>query len=197
MSYRSVRRSSSHRGRSTNCSIVSVARSIAPQNGCGRRNSLEATFIKSERRRTPTRRRSRPPRDWSESLTVDVCRCDPWVEGRVTLGRCKDHDDRTHSDPGIKVDHVLIGHPDASRRNSLADMLRLIGAVNAEEGVLATCIQIQAACPHRIMRPAVNEIRNVAEAPLDIRRRRPAWPLLLATHFRNAVPGQGLLADRH
>ncbi len=51
-------------------------------------------------------------------------------------------------DPVVEVDHVLVGHADAARRDRLSDIFRLVGAVDAEQRVLAALVEIDAARAH-------------------------------------------------
>ena len=75
------------------------------------------------------------------------------AEGPV-LSRREDDHDGTDLDAIIEVDRVLVGHADASGRDGLADIFRLVGAVDAVQGILATGIEIKGTRTHRIMRSA-------------------------------------------
>ena len=71
-------------------------------------------------------------------------------KGRVGVGSCErrqfpflfclvlpalhhHHDPGPDVDTAIKIGHVLVHHPDATRRHILANRIRLVGAVNAVE----------------------------------------------------------------
>ena len=77
-----------------------------------------------------------------------------------------------------------------------ADIFRLVGAVNAEQRVLVALEEIEAARAQRIVRAAVDEVRNVAEPLLDVGGRRPGRPLFLAADLGDAGPRPALLRRR-
>src|SRR5262249_1503882 len=55
----------------------------------------------------------------------------PRVVRRIALPRGQHHHRAAELDPAVEVDHVLIGEPDAAGGNRLADIFRLVGAVDA------------------------------------------------------------------
>src|SRR5262245_17663872 len=57
--------------------------------------------------------------------------------GRVALLRRQHHDDRAHLHAAVEVDHILIGHADAAGGDGLPDIFGLVGAMDAEQRVLA------------------------------------------------------------
>src|SRR6185437_8445321 len=71
-----------------------------------------------------------------------AARSHPRIERRVALVRCQHHHDGAGLDPLVQVDDVLVGHADAARGNRLADIFRLVGAVDAVERVLVALEQI-------------------------------------------------------
>src|SRR3974390_3349573 len=73
-------------------------------------------------------------------------------------------------------------------------MLGLIGAVDSEQRVLVALVEIESACAHGVVWPAVDIIRDITEAALDVGCGSPRRPLFLAAHSRNAVPGQCFFA---
>ena len=79
-----------------------------------------------------------------------------------------------HLDPVVEVDHVLIGHADAARRNRLADIFRLVRAMDTEQRVAAALMQIQRARAERIVRAATTMLRQAFDALVDVRGRNPA-----------------------
>ncbi len=62
----------------------------------------------------------------------------------------------------VEIDDVLIEQADAARGDGLADGLRLGGAVQAEERVVAVAIKIERAGAKRIFRAALNARRRKA-----------------------------------
>src|SRR5688572_8309799 len=66
-----------------------------------------------------------------------------------------DDDLRVHRHPVVQVDHVDVAHADAARRDGKADLLRLVGAVDAVESVLVALVEIERASPERIARAAL------------------------------------------
>jgi hypothetical protein len=63
------------------------------------------------------------------------CTLAPWSNRgrRVDLVGCENHHDRAHLHSIVEIDHVLVGHANATRRYSPADVLWLIGPMNAEQ----------------------------------------------------------------
>ena len=108
--------------------------------------------------------------------------------------RLEHHDDGAHLHPVIQIDHVLVGHPDAAGGDRRADIFRLVGAVNPEQGVLAAGVEIQRARTHRIVRSRRHEGRNAE--PLDFALgRMPGRPLGHAADLGDAGPRHRFLAD--
>src|SRR3954471_11664168 len=68
------------------------------------------------------------------------------------------HDDRAHLDPVVEVDHVLVGQPDAAGGYRLADILRLVGPMDAEQRILTAGEQVDSPSTHRIVRAAFDII---------------------------------------
>src|SRR5690242_16186853 len=54
----------------------------------------------------------------------------------------------------VEIDDVLVEQADAARRHRMPDALRLVGAVQAEIGVVAVAIEIERAGAERIFQPA-------------------------------------------
>src|SRR5438067_640843 len=93
--------------------------------------------------------------------------------------RSAQYDDaRADLHPPIQVDYVLVGKAEAARRDRLADRLRLVGAVDAEEGVA----EIHGTRAEGILRSTLHVARQVGPAAEHLRRRRPGRPLLLRRH---------------
>src|SRR5262249_2224824 len=61
--------------------------------------------------------------------------------------------------PAKEVDDVFIGHADAAGRYGLADIFRLVGAVDAIQRVLVAFVEVERACAQRIGRPSGNASR--------------------------------------
>ena len=107
--------------------------------------------------------------------------------------RLQHHHDGTQADAVIEIDHVLVGHADAARRNRRADIFRLVGAVNPEQRVLAAGVEIERARAHRIVRPGATKF-GTPEREIS-RGRMPGRPLGLAADLGDARPGHGFFAD--
>ena len=98
------------------------------------------------------------------------------IERRVAVLRLEHHHDRTETDAVVEIDHVLVGHADAARRNRRADIFRLVGAVNPEQRVLAAGVEVERARAHRIVRPGRTNLRHAEPV-----RFRPASDATAAT----------------
>ena len=59
--------------------------------------------------------------------------CDP----RASVVRSQNHHKRARLHPAVEIDHILIGQPDATRRNRMSDPPGLVRAVDAIQRVLA------------------------------------------------------------
>src|SRR6478736_5295854 len=101
------------------------------------------------------------------------------IVGRVAMLRLEHHDNGADLDAAIEVDGILVGQADAARRDRGADIFRLVGAVNAEQRVLAAGVEIHRAGAHRIVRTRCHESWN-AETRDFARGRMPSRPLGLA-----------------
>src|SRR5258708_9872203 len=56
----------------------------------------------------------------------------------------REHDDgRTRLHPIEEIDDILVGHADAAGRYRLADIFRLVGAVDAVQGVLVARVKVE------------------------------------------------------
>src|ERR1019366_3813036 len=94
-------------------------------------------------------------------------------------------------DAAVKVDHVLVAHPDAAGRHVGADGPGLVGAVDAiERGS-----QIHRARAERILRTAFHVPRQIRTPHQHFRRRRPIRPFLLGGNLLDARPGEAGAAD--
>src|ERR1043165_575434 len=76
----------------------------------------------------------------------------------------------------IEIDHVAIDEPETSGRHGGADGLRLIGAVNAVDGLA----EIERTRAHGIAGPSGHKAGQVGLPRDHFRRRSPVGPLLLA-----------------
>ena len=90
--------------------------------------------------------------------------------------RREDDDDRARLHPVHEIDDVLVEHADAARRDGLADIFRLVGAVDAVQRVLVALVEVERPRAQRIGRTSGNALRVGAEPRLDIRRRNPVGP---------------------
>ena len=85
----------------------------------------------------------------------------------------REHDDlRADRHAIVEVDHVGVQHADAAGRDGPADRLRLVGAVDAVERVLAVLEEIHGAGAERIVGAAVHAVGKFASPA----RRAPASP---------------------
>src|SRR5215207_553546 len=96
----------------------------------------------------------------------------------------------------VEVDHVDVAHADAAGRHGPADGLRLVGAVDAIQGVAVALVEIERAGAHRVARPAAH-VLHVRPALLHLGGRVPIGPLGLAGDAGRAGPPERLLADGH
>src|SRR5262249_12743851 len=94
-------------------------------------------------------------------------------------------------DPVEQVADVLIGQPDASRRDELADRGRIVGAVDA----IFAGAEIHRPRAERIAGAAGHEARQIRLAPDHLSRRIPFRPLGLVAHRLNAGTGEAFAAD--
>ena len=65
----------------------------------------------------------------------------------------EDDDDCAWLHPIHEIDDVLVGHADAAGRDGLADIFRLVGAVDAVQGVLVALVKVDRPRAERIFRP--------------------------------------------
>src|SRR5690242_244123 len=93
----------------------------------------------------------------------------------------KNDDGRAHLHAAVEIDHVLVGQADAAGRNGLADVFRLVGAVNAVERVLPVLVKINAPGSQRVARAAGDVRRVWAEPLLNVGRGNPVGPLRQAS----------------
>src|SRR5215510_16364960 len=116
---------------------------------------------------------------------------------RLTRSRSQHHHDRAHFDAVVEIDHVLVGHPDAARRNRMSDPFRLVGSMDAVQRVPAAGEEIDAARAHGIGWSAFDIVRERAEPPLLALGRRPPRPFFLAANLRDTGPRLRLFAHDH
>ena len=93
--------------------------------------------------------------------------------------------------PVVKIDHVVVHHPDAARRHVLADRPRLVGAVDA----IHRRSQVERAGAERVANAAVHVPGQIGTAQQHFRRRRPAGPFGLAANGFDARPFEARTAD--
>ena len=101
-----------------------------------------------------------------------------WVadpcDASVPLLRSQHHNKRAHLHPIVEIDHILIGQPDAARRNRMSDPLWLVRAMDAIQRILAAGVKVHRARTHRIVRTAFDIVRKRAEPALLTLGRRPS-----------------------
>ena len=100
------------------------------------------------------------------------------------VGRLPDEDFCADLDAVVEVDHVGIVEAKASRRNGVPDRLRLVGSVDAEDGVT----EIEGSRPEGIARTARHEPRQIGLPSDHFRRGAPVRPLLFLGHPLDARP---------
>src|SRR5205807_9047142 len=81
--------------------------------------------------------------------------------------------------------------------DGLADIFRLIGAVDAVQGILVALVEIERPRPQRIGWTAGNARRVRAEPRLNLRRWDPIGPFSHAADRGDAGEGQRFLPHRH
>src|SRR5262249_50937877 len=98
-----------------------------------------------------------------------------------------EHDDaRANPDALVKINHVLVAHPDAAGGDVGADGPGFVGAVDTiERGP-----QIHRARSERIFRSALHVARQIGPPREHLRRRRPIGPLALCGDRLDAGPGE-------
>src|SRR5262245_32378900 len=79
---------------------------------------------------------------------------------RGSLLRSQHHHNRPRLHPTVEIDHILIGQPDATRRNRMSDPSGLVRAVDAIERVLPVGIKVEGAGAHWIGCTAFDVIRK-------------------------------------
>src|ERR1700751_269997 len=104
------------------------------------------------------------------------------------------HHKGAHLPPTVEIDHILIGQPDAARRNRMSDPSWLVRAVGAIERVLAADVEVKRTRTHRISCTALDIVRKRAQpAPLTFGW-GPSGPFLLAADRGYARPSLSILA---
>src|SRR5262249_61627936 len=98
---------------------------------------------------------------------------------------------RAHANAAVKIHHVLVGETEAARRHRLADRLRLVGSMDAEQGRA----EIHGARTEWILWPTPHEAWQVGAAPQHLCRWSPAGPFLLRRDACHAGPGKADAAD--
>ena len=126
----------------------------------------------------------------ASGVSLDVTDCfGPW------LTRSQHYNDRAHFHPTVEIDYVLVGQPDAARRNGMTNPTRLVGAVDTVQSVLVAGVKVNAPCAHRIVGSALDVVRKRAEPLLFTLGRRPSRPFFLAADLGDAGPSLRILAD--
>ena len=123
--------------------------------------------------------------------------CTGCCGGSGAFEACAGGGARQHHDAGadlhaaVEILDILVGQPDAARRDVFADRRGLVGAVDAVERLA----EIERARAERIAFAARHEARQIGLALDHFRRRMPVRPL---GHFRDAFrarPGEAFAAD--
>src|SRR5580692_2622034 len=100
------------------------------------------------------------------------------------VGRLPDEDFCADLDAVVEVDHVGVVEAKAARRNGVPDRLRLVGSVDAEDGVT----EIEGSRPEGIARTPRHEPRQIGLPSDHFRWGAPVWPLLFLGHPLDARP---------
>src|SRR5262249_18479050 len=132
----------------------------------------------------------RPSRIRRSNWLLGAGRCDP----RASVVRSQHHHKRARLHPAVEIDHILIGQPDATRRNRMSDPSGLVRAVDALERVLAAGVEVERARTHWIACTGFDIVRKRAEPALLTLGRRPSRPLFLAADRGHAGPRLSILA---
>src|SRR5262249_62071606 len=125
----------------------------------------------------------RPADDWCPRPPVGEPRWGDWRAATipphldVTPARGEYDNRRSHLHPLVEVDHVLVGHADAAGRYGLTDILRLVGAMDAVERVLAPLVQVDRPRAPGICPTAVHDCPVRAKPHLAFPRPEPTTPL--------------------
>ena len=101
------------------------------------------------------------------------------------------HDPRADLRSPVEVDHVLVRHADAARRNRLPDRIRLIGAMNPIE----RAGKVHGARAERIVGSPLHMAGKVRPAPQHLWRWRPIGPFSLVADMGDAGPGKSWPSD--
>src|SRR5467141_3314219 len=113
---------------------------------------------------------------------------------RGSLLRSQHHHERAHLHPAVEIDHILIGQPDAARRNRMSNPSGLVRAVDAIQRIVAACVEVERTRTHWIACTAFDIVRKRAESPLLALGRRPSGPFFLAADCGHAGPSLSILA---
>ena len=83
----------------------------------------------------------RPDRICSLRSDRRITGLDPQSSGTMVT-RSQHHHSRAHLHSAVEIDHILVGQPDATRRNRMSDPSRLVRAVDAIQRVLPTSVKV-------------------------------------------------------
>src|SRR5215207_4425753 len=108
----------------------------------------------------------------------------------------EDDDDCAWRHPIREIDDVLVGHADAAGRDGLADIFRLVGAMDAVQGVLVALVKVNRPRAERIFRTSGDALWVRPKPGLDLRRRNPVRPFSHTANRGDAGPGQRFLSHR-
>jgi hypothetical protein len=106
------------------------------------------------------------------------------TETAASAGLTRNHHTRANPCALIKVDHVLVRHADAARRNRLSDRIRFIGAMDSIE----CAREIHGARAEGIVRTPVHMTGKVRPTPQHLGRWSPIRPLSLVPDTGSASP---------
>src|SRR5208337_877087 len=110
---------------------------------------------------------------------------------RSERDRLPDDDLRSDRHAAIEIGDVIVDEAEAAGRDGVADRLRLVGAMDAIDGLA----EIERARAHRVARAAGHEARQIGLALDHLRWRTPVRPFLLAGNLLQPGPLEAVAAD--
>src|SRR5579871_3233707 len=110
------------------------------------------------------------------------------------MARWTDDNGRTELHLSKEIDDILVGHADATGRNRLTNIFRLVRSVDAVQRVLAALEKVECPRAKRVGRTSRNACRIGTEPRLNFRGWDPVGPFGHAADRGDARPGHRFLA---